>query len=327
MPVISVVCPVFNESGCLDELYRRLTVALLDICESHELILVDDGSSDGSWEMIAALSARDSRVHGVRFSRNFGHHLSISAGIDYARGDWVVVMDSDLQDLPESIPELYARATEGYDIVLACRSIRRDSWFKRTTSHLFHKAYAFFTDTVYDAQQGVFRIMSRRVVGVLRQMREHNRNFGVLVDWAGFRRSRIFVEHAARYAGKTKYTLAKQIDLALHTILSVSDRPLMYATYMGLAMTAFAVLFCAFLVAIAIAGRSGISGYGTLAAAIFFTGGLTIFTVGMVGIYVGRILTQVQGRPLYVVAETTGYDSDLPPAAFEDATRSLFTAE
>lgn len=318
--LISVVSPVFNESPCLEELYRRLTLTLTALCDSYEILLVDDGSTDDSWLRIADLSRRDPHVRGLRFSRNFGHHLSISAGLDHASGEWIVVMDSDLQDLPESIPDLLAKALEGFDVVLACRKLRRDSLFKRMAAHAFYKTYAFLTDSQYDGQAGVFRIMSRRVAGVLRGMRERNRFFPGMVDWVGFPRSRIFVEHATRYAGETKYPLSKQIALAINTILSFSDKPLIYVMYFGLTLAGLALLYGLAIVILAIFGDIVVLGYASLASAIFFVGGFTIFTIGLVGIYVGRIFRQVQGRPLYVIGERAG--SGPPVASAEYAART-----
>lgn len=306
MPSISVVAPVFNESLCLEELYRRLTATLSALTPSYEIILVDDGSSDDSWARISELSRRDGHVHGVHFSRNFGHHLSIAAGLDHSTGDWIVVMDSDLQDQPESIPELYAKANEGFDTVLACRKLREDPLLKRVLAHLFYTVYAFLTDAVYDSQAGVFRIMSRRVVDVLCQMRETSRFFPGMVDWVGFPRSRVFVDHKERFAGETKYPLRKQIALAIHTVLSFSDKPLVYVMNVGLCMAVLSVLYGLYIVISKLAGGMVVLGYASIAAAVFLVGGFTIFAVGLVGLYVGRIFRQVQGRPLYVVAELAG---------------------
>ncbi len=312
---ISVVSPVFNESGCLAELCNRLTATLAALADSYEIVLVDDGSSDDSWAKISELAQRDGRVRGIRFSRNFGHHLAITAGLDHAQGEWVVVMDGDLQDAPEDIPQLFAKAMEGFDVVLACRKSRRDPFLKRTLAHLFYRAYAFLTDSEYEAQAGVFRILSRRVVDTLRLMRETGRFFPGMVDWVGFPRARIFVEHAARYAGETKYSLRKQIALAGNTILSFSDKPLTYLAYLGLALWALSLAGgLAIGVRALAAGVAGL-GYATIIAAVFFAGGLTVFAAGVVGLYVGRILRHAQGRPLYVVAEHAGVESCEPMEA------------
>jgi dolichol-phosphate mannosyltransferase len=305
MPLLSVVSPVFNENECLEALYGRLTSALTSITHSYEIILVDDGSSDSSWKMIQALATRDPHVRGVRFSRNFGHHLSITAGLDYCDGDWVVVMDSDLQDPPEAIPELYRKAQEGYDVVLARRQGRQHSWPKRILSGVFHAIFGYLTDTEYDSQVGVFRIMSRRVVEVLRQMREADRFFPGMADWVGFSRSFIAVKHGARYAGQTKYPLRKQIPLALNSILSFSEKPLKFVMYMGLLTAILSFLCGVYIVVRGLIKGYPVLGWASQTSAIFLMGGVTVFTIGIVGIYIGRIFRQVQGRPLYVVAERT----------------------
>jgi polyisoprenyl-phosphate glycosyltransferase len=306
MAVLSVVSPVYNESLCVEALYERVSAALSQLTDSWEIVLVDDGSRDDSWSKIETLSARDRRVRGVRFSRNFGHHLAITAGLDHSDGDWVVVMDSDLQDPPEFIATLYARALEGFDVVLARRRHRKHGPLKRLLSKAFYSTYAFLSDTEYDSQVGVFRIMSRRVVATLCRMREASRFFPGMVDWVGFPRSFVEVEHGARYAGDTKYPLGRQISLAVSSLLSFSDKPLKFLVYCGLVISGLAMAFAAYVFVLGILGGVAVTGYASLATAIFFMGGLTVVTVGVVGLYVGRIFRQVQGRPLYVVAEDTG---------------------
>ena len=306
MASISVVAPVFNESACIGEFHRRVSAAAAAITHDWELILVDDGSRDDSWPQIQRLAAQDSHVRGIRFSRNFGHHLSITAGLDAAAGDYVVVMDSDLQDPPEAIPLLHAEARRGFDHVIAVRGQRHDPWFKRVASRWFYRVFAWLTDASFEPQAGVFRIMSRRFLDVLRHMRETGRFFPGLADWVGFERSTVVVDHGARFAGETKYPLRKQFALALTTVLSFSDKPLLCVMYAGLVMSLLSVAYGCVLVVLALTGRIVVLGYASLASAIFFVGGFTIFSTGVVGIYVGRIFRQVQHRPLYVVAERVG---------------------
>jgi glycosyltransferase involved in cell wall biosynthesis len=310
MPLISVVSPVFNEGGCIQAFYAQVSAALSTVTEAWQIVLVDDGSRDDSWKQIRMLAERDARVTGVRFSRNFGHHIAITAGLDHCDGDWVVTMDSDLQDPPEAIPLLLSKAREGFDVVVALREARKHHWVKRMLSRAFYAAYRHLTGTLIDSRVGVFRIMSRRVVESLKQMREFGRFFVGMVEWVGFPQGSLSVEQRVRYAGRTKYPLGKQILLAIDAILSFSESPLKFVAYTGLAMSVLSVGYGLYIVGRSLAGRIVVLGYASLAAAIFFTGGLTVFTVGIVGLYVGRIFRQVQGRPLYIVAERTALTSN-----------------
>lgn len=303
MPLISVVSPVFNESGCIQAFYAEVSAALAAITPSWEIVLVDDGSSDDSWRQIRQLSQRDGRVRGVRFSRNFGHHVALAAGLDHCDGDWVVTIDSDLQDPPDAIPLLLETALGGFDVVVGLREGRQHGWIKRNLARAFYAVYSHLTDTPFEPRAGVFRIMSRRVVENLRQMRETSRFFAGMVNWVGFAQGAVPVQHRKRYSGETKYPLRKQILLAINGILGFSEKPLKFVATTGLAMSLLSMAYGLFIVARALAGKIVVLGYSSLAAAIFFTGGLTVFTVGLVGLYVGRIFRQVQGRPLYVVAE------------------------
>jgi dolichol-phosphate mannosyltransferase len=305
MPLISVVSPVFNESGCIQAFYAQVSAALSTITDDWQIVLVDDGSRDDSWQQIHQLSLRDPRVCGVHFSRNFGHHIAITAGLDYCDGDWVVTMDSDLQDPPEAIPRLLEMARQGFDVVVGLREGRKHHVVKRLLSRVFYSVYQSMTGTKIDPRVGVFRIMSRQVVDNLKQMREVSRFFVGMVEWVGFRQGELRVEHKARHAGETKYPLRKQVLLAVEAILSFSESPLKFVAYTGLVMSVISVGYGLYIVARALAGRIVVLGYASLAAAIFFTGGLTVFTIGLVGLYVGRIFRQVQGRPLYVVAAYT----------------------
>ena len=300
---ISIVSPVFDEEVCVCELYRQLSSVLPQIADDYEIVLVDDGSRDSSWSRIADIASRDQHVKGIRFSRNFGHHYAISAGLDHCNGDWVVIMDSDLQDPPEAIPELLKKALEGYDIVVALRANRKFSAFKNLTSKLFYKLFRYLTDTDYDGAAGVFRIMSRRSVAALRRFTEVDRFFPALAFWIGFPQGSITVTHGKRYAGTTKYPFAKQLALAVNASLSFSDKPIVLVVYCGLLVAGFSALFTLYIVLRAIFGSFATLGYASLMSAIFFTGGVVMTTLGLVGLYVGRIFRQVKGRPLYIVSD------------------------
>jgi len=218
MPHISVIIPVYKAEGCLQELYRRLVLSLEQISPDFEIIMVEDCGGDRSWNIIEQLATQDNRIKGIQFSRNFGQHYGITAGLDYCAGDWAVVMDCDLQDRPEEIPRLYAKAQEGYDIVLARCGLRQDPLLKRFTSWLFYRLFSYLADIEYDGESGNFRIMSRNVVADFCRMREQLRFFGGLMQWIGFAPASIEVEHSERFEGKSTYTFASLWKLAANTI-------------------------------------------------------------------------------------------------------------
>jgi len=301
---ISIVSPVYNEEACVEELCRQLLEVLPRVTDEFEIVLVDDGSRDASWPIICALGAQHSQVKGVKFSRNFGHQHAISAGLDYATGEWIIVMDSDLQDPPEAIPELLDKAREGFDIVLARRRHRQYGWFKNLSAKIFYSVFRYLTDSRYDGQAGVYRIMSRKVVQNLRRLPEVDRFFPALVDWVGFRQSYINVTHGKRFAGETKYPLRKQIALAVNAMLSFSDKPIAIIVYFGGIVAFLSTLYAGYIFLRGIFGTFATLGYASLFTALCFFGGMTIATLGVVGLYVGRIFRQVKARPVYIVAET-----------------------
>lgn len=305
MPLISIVVPVYKAENCLDELYRRLVAALESITPDFEIVLVEDCGGDRSWEIIERLSAQDARVKGIQFSRNFGQHYGITAGLDYCGGDWVVVMDCDLQDQPEEIPRLYAKAQEGYDIVLARRGVRQDPPLKRVTSLLFYKVFSYLADIEYDAQTGNFRIMSRKVVENFRRIREQLRFFGGLVQWMGFPSASIDVEHAERFEGQSTYTFSKLWRLASETIIAYSDKPLRLAIRFGFMMAFVAFCFGVYIFARALLYGSPIEGWSSLIVSLYFIGGIIISILGIMGIYLGKAFDESKKRPLYIVRRAT----------------------
>jgi len=304
-PLISIIVPVYKAENCLDELYARLVQALASITQNFEIVLVEDCGGDNSWAIIERLSKEDNRVKGIQFSRNFGQHYGITAGLDCCNGDWAVVMDCDLQDRPEEIPHLYHKALEGYDVVLARRGQRQDPLRKRFTSWLFYKTFSFLADIEYDPQTGNFRIMSRKVVENFRLMREQLRFFGGLVQWMGFPTASIDVEHAERHQGKSTYTFAKLWKLASETIIAYSDKPLRLAVRFGFMMAFLAFVYGVYILYHAIFYGTVIVGWSSLVVSLYFIGGIIIAILGIMGIYLGKTFDESKKRPLYIVSKTT----------------------
>ena len=307
-PHLSVVIPVYRAENCLDELYLRLKTSLESVSSDFEIVLVEDCSGDNTWGAIERLAAADSRVRGIQFSRNFGQHYGITAGLDYCRGAWVVVMDCDLQDRPEEIPRLYAKAQEGYDIVLARRGPRQDPLLKRVSSWLFYKIFSYLADVEYDGGSGNFRIMSQKVVVNFSRMREQLRFFGGLVQWMGFPTASIEVEHAVRFKGKSTYTFAKLWRLATETIIAYSDKPLRLAVRLGFLMAVFSFCYGAYILEHALFYDSPIPGWSSLIVSLYFIGGVIISLLGIIGVYMGKAFDESKKRPLYIVNRLTFWE-------------------
>jgi dolichol-phosphate mannosyltransferase len=305
MAHISVVVPVYKAEKSLEELYRRLRSSLETITEDFEIILVEDCGGDRSWEIITALAGADARVRGLQFSRNFGQHYGITAGLDHCDGDWVVVMDCDLQDLPEEIPRLYAKALEGYDIVLARRGKRKDPPLKRLTSWIFYKVFSYLSDLHYDGQVGNFRIISRQVIVNFRRIREQLRFFGGLITWMGFPMTSIDVRHAESFSGKSTYTLRKLWKLAGETIIAYSDKPLRLSIKFGFILSILSLVYGAYIVYRAYRYGIPVLGWGSLMVSLYFLGGVIIATLGIIGIYLGKTFDETKKRPLYIVRRST----------------------
>lgn len=305
MPIISVVIPVYKAEDCLHELYSRLVRSLEIISDNFEIILIEDCGGDRSWEIIVELADQDQRVKGIQFSRNFGQHYGITAGLDYCNGDWVVVMDCDLQDRPEEIPRLHAKAQEGYDVVLAKRGKRKDPILKRLNSWLFYKIFSYLADIKYDGQVGNFRIISRKVVDNLRLMREQLRFFGGLVDWMGFSTTNIEVKHDNRLAGKSTYTFHKLWKLATEITIAYSDKPLRLSIKLGLIISFLAFLGGTYIFLHSLIYGSVVTGWSSLIVSLYFLGGIIIFNLGIIGLYLGKTFNEAKKRPLYVIRNST----------------------
>jgi glycosyltransferase involved in cell wall biosynthesis len=309
-PELSIVLPVFNEEAGLAELHRRVTVVLRARSWRYEIIFVNDGSRDGSWARILDLSSRDRCVSGINLSRNFGHQIAITAGIELSRGGAVVVMDSDLQDPPELIPAMYERFEAGYDVVYAQRRKREgETWFKEWTAKTFYRLMRRMTTIDIPLDTGDFRLMSRRVVDDLKRLQEQSRFVRGLVTWVGYNQTPIMYDREARHAGSTKYPLSKMVKFALDGITGFSSQPLRLASHVGLFFAMASLALMVFLMLYKIGGGEGIiPGWTSLAVAVLFLGGVQLVAIGILGEYIGRIYDQVKQRPLYLVRDTVNMD-------------------
>lgn len=305
MAHLSIVIPVYKAESCLHPLYDRLKASLETITPDFEIILVEDCGGDRSWEIICELAKSDPRVKGIQFSRNFGQHYGITAGLDHCDGDWVVVMDCDLQDRPEEIPRLYKKAQEGYDVILARRGKRKDPFFKRLTSSLFYKVFNYFTELEYDSEVGNFRIISRRVAENYRLIREQLRFFGGIVDWMGFPTASVNVSHEERFAGQSTYTFSKLWKLASETIIAYSDKPLRICVRLGFLLSTFAFAYGVIILLKALIYGSPVTGWSSLIISLYFLGGIIISILGILGIYLGKTFDETKKRPLYLVRNLT----------------------
>lgn len=303
-PVFTIIAPIYNELESLPELYRRITEVMDSTGESWELVLVDDGSQDGSTEVIRSLAAKDERVRPVIFARNFGHQIAVTAGLDYSRGKAVVIIDADLQDPPELILDMIKKWREGYEVVYAVRAEREgETWFKTTTASLFYRTIYRITDVKIPLDTGDFRLIDRKVVNIMNTMREKHRFLRGMASWVGFRQIGIPYKRAARFAGKTKYPLSKMLKLALNAITGFSYFPLQLATYLGFITAGLAIIAIPVVIIVRLVWSQEFLGQATTLIAVLFLGGVQLICVGILGEYVGRIYDEAKGRPLYIVRD------------------------
>jgi polyisoprenyl-phosphate glycosyltransferase len=300
----SIVAPIFNELENIPELYRRVESVMSGMPGSWELLLVDDGSTDGSTEVIRELAKKDKHVRPVIFARNFGHQVAITAGWDFARGEAVIIIDADLQDPPELIPDMVAKWREGFEVVYAVRAEREgESWFKKTTASMFYRIVHRITDVNIPVDAGDFRLMDRKVVDVLKTMREKYRFPRGMSAWVGFRQVGIPYKRAVRFAGSTKYPFKKMLVLALNAITGFSYFPLQLATYFGFASAGIAIIAIPVVAILRLTGSQFFGGQATTLIAVLFLGGVQLISLGVLGEYLGRIYDEVKGRPLYIVRD------------------------
>lgn len=304
-PHVSVVSPVYGCYEALPELCKKLHSVLERITENYEIIFVNDASPDNSWDLIKGFAASDKRVKGINLSRNFGQHQAITAGVDFADGDWVVVLDCDLQYNPQDISKLYHKAQSGYDVVFGYRKERKDSWFKKNSSRLFYHLFTLLSGVKVNSHIANFVIISRKVVQNFRSFKERNRSFGLLILWAGFRRTEIEIEHSPRQHGNSSYSFRKMILLAIDSVVAHSDAILRLMVMLGIFISTISIFYVIWLVLNNLLWATPIIGWTSLIVSVFFTSGLIIGSIGIVGLYVGYIFNEVKGRPLYIIDSTT----------------------
>ncbi len=313
-PVFSVVVPIWNEEAVIPELYRRVSAVMEKTKAEWELICVNDGSSDRSLEMLVALHEQDPRVKVVNFSRNFGHQIAITAGADFAQGDAVIVIDSDLQDPPELILEMIERWHEGYEVVYAVRKTRAgETRFKLWTASLFYRLLQSIAEIDIPLDAGDFRLMDRRVVLAMRQLREQHRFMRGLSSWVGFKQIAIEYERAERFAGETKYPLKKMLRLATNAITSFSFVPLRLASYFGFFLATISLIGILVTIILRLSGSEAFVGQASTLVSVLFLGGIQLIFLGIIGEYLGRVYDEVKQRPLYLVARA--YGINLPEEA------------
>ncbi len=303
-PTISVVAPVYNEEEVLPELYRRVRAVMEQTGETWELVLVDDGSRDRSAAIIADLHAADSRVTGVSFSRNFGFQIAVTAGLDHAQGDAVILTDADLQDPPEVYPQMIAKWREGFDVVYGVRTSREgETLFKLATAKIFYRLIYRITSVNIPLDTGDFRLIDRRVVNAVRHMPERNRFLRGMIPWVGFRQTGIEYQREARFAGESKFSSVSQmLPFAVDAVTSFSYFPLRIATYLGFAIALISGLAILTVILLRLFGPSTpLLGQATTLVAVLFLGGVQLISLGIIGEYLGRIYDEVKGRPLYLV--------------------------
>lgn len=303
-PTFSIIAPIYNEECCLDELYRRISEVMEQTHEPWELVLVNDGSRDASPEIIRRLAAADKRVRPVMFARNFGHQIAVTAGLDYARGQAAIIIDADLQDPPEVILEMISKWREGVEVVYAVRADREgETWFKKLTAALFYRIIFSITDVKIPMDTGDFRLMDRKVVNVMKTMREHHRFLRGMSAWIGFRQEGVTYNRAARFGGETKYPFRKMLKLALTAITGFSYFPLQLATYLGFITAGLAIIAIPVVAIMRALQSQAFFGQASTLIAVLFLGGVQLISLGILGEYLGRIYDEVKGRPLYIVSE------------------------
>lgn len=300
-PFISIVSPVYKAENIIPLLVSEVKKEIVKITDNYEIILVEDGSSDKSWEAILSEAKKDKKIKAIKLSRNFGQHYAITAGTDHALGEWVVVMDCDLQDKPSEIKKLFDKASEGFDIVLARRALRKDNFHKRFFSKSFYKVLSYLTGTKQDPAIANFGIYHSKAISAIKTMREPIRYFPTMINWVGFSKTSINVEHANREIGKTSYNYRRLFRLAKDIVIANSDKPIYAFAALGFLISIVSFIFGAINVFQYFSGKIKVPGYTSLIISIWFLGGIIIMILGVIGIYLGKTFEAVKNRPIYII--------------------------
>lgn len=307
-PNISIVIPVYKCSESIHSLVERIEKTMNTINNTYEVIFINDSSPENDWEIISKIASKSAVIKGICLSRNFGQHNAITAGLHHSSGEWVVVMDGDLQDQPEEIIKLYKEANKGFDVVQGLRKERKDKFFKRYFSKQFYKVFSYLTNTRQDPSIGNFGIYHHKVIDAILSMKDAIRYFPTMVQWVGFKSTQIEINHASRETGKSSYSFKALLNLALTTIIAFSDKPLRLTIKFGFSLTLLSLIYGIFVLYNHLSGRIEVAGYASLIVSIWFLGGLIIAILGMVGLYVGKVFEKVKERPLYIVREKLNMD-------------------
>lgn len=308
----SIIAPCYNEQDNLIELHHRMQEVMEQTGEPWELVLINDGSSDRTPELMRELHATDSRIHYVDFARNFGHQIAVTAGLDYAQGDAIIIIDADLQDPPELILQMIDKWQEGYEVIYAVRTERiGESWFKLFTAKLFYRLIYRITDVDIPLDTGDFRLMDRKVVNALNQMRERHRFIRGMTSWVGFKQTGVYYTRQERFAGETKYPLRRMLKFASDAITGFSFVPLQLATFLGFTIAALSGVGVFIVILGRLFGNQAFLGQATTLVMVLFLGGVQLISLGIIGEYLGRIYDEVKGRPMYIVKEAVGFDENL----------------
>ena len=305
---LSIVTPVYSCESCIVDLIDRITISINSFTTDFEIIFVNDSSPDNSWEVLKQISSENSTIKLINLSRNFGQHAAITAGLSEATGEWMVVMDCDLQDLPEEIPNLFSKAQEGYDFVLAERASRNDSFYKKMTSRVFYFVLSYLTGTKQDTSVANFGIYHRKVINEVLKMGDQIKFFPLMIKWVGFSSCKLPVKHAARIEGTSSYSLLKLLRLSSDVILSFSDKPLKILVKLGFFISLIALIFGIDILYSYLSGKIIVQGYASLIISLWFLSGLIVSMLGLVGLYVGKSFDKIKGRQVYIIKEKVNFE-------------------